>query len=172
MNQVFVLLGSNIDKEKNLPTAVSLLRQSCTVTAVSSVYETIPVGLRHQPNFWNTAVLLATPLDAPTLHQTILRPLEQQLNRVRTYDKNAPRTIDADIILFNNDVFDFDHHHIPDPDLLRFPHVAVPIAELAPQMPHPETREPLAKIAQRLLAELTAREGQPVVWKRPDVQLS
>lgn len=161
MNRVFVLLGSNIEKEKNLPTAVSLLRQQCRVVAVSAVYESEPVGLREQPNFWNTAVWLETPLSPPELREQVLYPIEQQLHRQRTADKNAPRTIDLDIILFNDQVIQDALHPIPDPDLLRFAHVAVPVAELAPTMPHPQTGEPLATIAHRFLNNST---GSPI-WR-------
>lgn len=153
MNRVFVLLGSNINKEVNLPTAVSLLRQQCQVVAVSAIYETVPVGLKEQPNFWNTAVLLTTPLTASQLKTQVLTPIEQQLDRQRTADKNAPRTIDLDIVLFNEQVLDN--------DLLKFPHVAVPMAELAPDMLHPETAESLSTIAARLLAPFET----PPVWQ-------
>ena len=155
MNDVYLILGSNIEKEHNLPTAVALLRDMVEVVAVSSIYETVPVGLKGQANFWNTAVHLQTPLSATQLKTEVLAVIEQKLKRVRQADKNAPRTIDLDIVLFNEDVLDYDggdgrSRHIPDPDLLKFTHVAVPIAELAPTMPHPETAEPLSAIATRL----------------------
>jgi 7,8-dihydro-6-hydroxymethylpterin-pyrophosphokinase len=60
---------------------------------------------------------------------------------------------------------------VPDPDLVKFAHVAVPVAELAPKMRHPQTGEPLAELAQRLLAAATQAHGRPPLWKRPDIQL-
>ena len=155
MNNVYLILGSNIEKERNLPTAVSLLREMVDVVAVASLYETKPVGLKKQANFWNTAVHIQTPLSARELKAQVLVAIEQQLKRVRQADKNAPRTIDLDIVLFNDEVFDYDGgdgrwRHIPDPDLLKFAHIAVPIAELAPDMLHPETAESLQSIAQSL----------------------
>ena len=155
MNDVYLILGSNIGKERNLPTAVSLLRAACDVVAVSSIYETVPTGLRDQPNFWNTAVHLRTHLTPNELKTEILAPIEEQLKRVRLADKNAPRTIDLDIVLFNDEVCEYDGgdgrlRPIPDPDLLKFPHVAVPIAELAGEMLHPETAVSLAEIAAKL----------------------
>ena len=155
MNNVYLILGSNIEKERNLPTAVALLRDMAKVVAVSTVYESVPVGLKEQPDFWNMAVHLQTALSASQLKTQVLAAIEQSLKRVRLADKNAPRTIDLDIVLFNDEVFDYDGgdgrlRHVPDPDLLKFAHVAVPIAELAPKMLHPETAEPLQSIAQRL----------------------
>lgn len=169
MNTVFILLGSNIDKEKNLPAAVQLLTQLSKVQAISSVYETVPVGLPQQPNFFNVAVQISTLLSAAAVKQELLIFIEQQLKRVRYSDKNAPRTIDADIILFNDEIFDYLGRHIPDPDLLRFPHIAVPIAELIPGQRHPETGERFDAIAQRLLQTTTAATGSVTVWQRPDV---
>ena len=151
MNRIVVSLGSNIDKEENLPEAVRLLRQRCQVVAVSSVYETKPVGLENQPIFWNAAVIVHSDLGPTEFKRDVLTWVEQKLQRKRTADKNAPRTIDVDITLFNEAVFDLDEtHHIPDPDLLRYPHVSVPIAELLPSMLHPETGETFLELSNRL----------------------
>ena len=77
----------------------------------------------------------------------VLQPIEQALGRLRTADRNAARTIDLDIALFNHEVLDLASRHIPDPDILKHPHVAVPLADLAPYHIHPETGQPLAEIA-------------------------
>jgi len=178
-NRVFVSLGSNIDKETNLHAAVKLLREIGRLLAVSSVYETAPIeatgeGSRVQedgPLFWNAAVLMETTLDPAGFRRDVLDQVEQRLDRRRTADRNAPRTIDADLTLFNEEVFKLDAKHpIPDPDLLRFAHVAVPMAELAPDLIHPESGEALGQIAERLLQE-TAAKNRPLPIKRPDIIL-
>jgi 2-amino-4-hydroxy-6-hydroxymethyldihydropteridine diphosphokinase len=150
MNRVFVALGSNIRPEHNLCEAVRRLASHCSVLAVSPVYETEPVGTIDQPNFLNTAACIETDLDAVALKREVLEPIEKELGRVRTADKNAPRTIDLDITLFNDQVLDAGGRHIPDPDLLRYAHVAIPIADLAPQYRHPETGQTLHQIAKSL----------------------
>ena len=170
-NQVVIALGSNIEKEQNLPRAIELLREMCDVTAVSPIYETEPVGLLNQPNFWNTAVLLQTDLTASQIKQQIIGSIETQLKRVRQADKNAPRTIDADIVLFNDAVFEYDggdgrSRPIPDPDLAKFPHVAGPVADLLPDFPHPVTGEPLGVLAKRLLEEMVKEYGRSPLTKR------
>lgn len=171
-NRVFVSLGSNIDKERNLPAAVSLMCERCQVVKVSNAYETAPVGLEEQPSFLNAAVIVETDLGAWRFRQEVLAEVEQKLGRVRTADKNAPRTIDADMVLFNEEVFDLDpEHHIPDPDLLIYPHVAVPVAELDPAYRHPETGEKLAVIAERLTGKLI-RDGVQKFERRSDIVLS
>jgi len=172
MNQVFLLLGSNIAKETNLPAAVARLRTMCQVLTLSSVYETIPMGLKDQPNFFNIGALIETELDPCQIKQQIIQPIEIELERQRKLDKNAPRTIDLDIILYNDEVIDYVPddgrvHHIPDPDLVRFTHVAVPLAELAPHRRHPETGQTLASIASQLLAEADL-DNVTLLWKREE----
>ena len=170
LNQVVIALGSNIEKERNLPWAIELLRELCVVTAVSPIYETEPVGLLNQPRFWNAAVLIETDLSASEIKQQIIGPIETKLKRVRQADKNAPRTIDADIVLFNDAVFEYDggdgrSRPIPDPDLSKFAHIAVPVADLLPDFPHPETGEPLGELAKRLLEEVVKEYGRSPLTK-------
>jgi 2-amino-4-hydroxy-6-hydroxymethyldihydropteridine diphosphokinase len=170
-NKVVVSLGSNIDKETNLPRAVQIMGELCRVVAVSGCYETAPAGDPGQPIFFNAAVLVETELDARSFKKNILARIEEALHRERTADPNAPRTIDADLILFNNETLDLgEGRHIPDPDLLRYVHVAVPVAELLPGGHHPETGEPFSAIAARLLSQ-NGEAGQPAPRKRPDIRL-
>lgn len=172
MNRAVISLGSNIDKERNLPAAVQLLGEHCRIVSVSHVYETLPVGLTDQPNFFNAAVLIETNLEPAALKEQVLANVERRLDRVRDADKNAPRTIDLDLALFNDEVREYNGHHVPDPDILTFAHVAVPIADVAPELPHPETGEPMRSIARRLLADETEdNAAEPALWRRPDVQL-
>ncbi len=170
MNQVVIALGSNIEKERNLPRAIELLREMCEMTAVSPIYATEPVGLLNQPNFWNAAVLIQTELTASQIKQQIIGTIETKLKRVRQADKNAPRTIDADIVLFNDAVFEYDggdgrSRRIPDPDLSKFAHVAVPVADLLPNFAHPETGEPLGELAKRVLDEVVGKYGRSPLTK-------
>lgn len=147
MNRVFVSLGSNIDPERYLPEAVRRLAASCRLLAASPVYETQPVGSTGQPNFLNAAVLVETEESATRFKSYVLEVIERELGRVRTEDKYAARTIDLDISLFNEDVFDLEGRHIPDPEILQHPHIARPLADLAPDYRHPETGQTLCQIA-------------------------
>ena len=175
MHRVVVLLGSNVDKERNLPAAVRLLAASATLAAVSPVYETAPVGAEHAPHFFNAAVLLLTPLTAAQLKDGLLSDVERALGRERTADRNAPRTIDLDIVLYDDAIFDYTPadgrpRHVPEPDLLRFPHCLQPVADLLPDLLHPEAGEPLSSLAERLRRDYAATHV-PTIWPRPDVQL-
>ena len=171
MNRAVILLGSNIRKEENLPAAVALLREYCTVVAVSPVYETLPVGPEAAPTFFNAAVLLETPLQPAAIKAQILAQIERKLKRVRTDDKNAPRTIDLDLVLFNNEVLEYNGRHVPDPELACFPHMAIPVADIVPHLVHPERGEPMRAIAERLRGEIGFHEGEPLLQVRRDVIL-
>jgi 2-amino-4-hydroxy-6-hydroxymethyldihydropteridine diphosphokinase len=175
MHRVVLLLGSNIDKERNLPAAVRLLTEAVAVVSVSPVYETGPVGLESQPNFFNAATIIQTDESAVELKDGLIREIEFKLHRTRTADRNAPRTIDLDIVLYDDAVFDYTPadgrtRHIPEPELSRFVHCALPVADLLPTMSHPETGEPLRRIADRLLRESDAERGK-TIWPRPDIDL-
>ena len=139
-HQACLLLGSNIQPEINLPRAVSQLQSQVEVLRASSVWETPSVG-SGGPNFLNAALLIATSIEALALKEQVLRPLEARMGRVRTADKNAPRTIDLDIILFDG--------RLLDPSLWLHAHRAVPVAELMPNY-RSETGETLSQAASRL----------------------
>lgn len=122
-HQACLLLGSNIQPEKNLALGLNLLRNMVTISRLSSVWETPSIG-SSGPDFLNLAVLITTPLKASELKAQVLRPLEIQLGRVRSANKNAPRTFDVDIILFDG--------RLLDQNLWRYAHRAVPVAEIVP----------------------------------------
>lgn len=151
-HRALILLGSNIERERNMPAALTALaaHPEWALRAVSSIYESAAVGGKGpQPVFANAAVLLETGREVSAL-RAALRQLEAAQGRVRTGDKYAPRPIDMDIVLFDDFVGAVEGSEIPDPDLLRFPHVIVPCAEIAPDWPHPVSGSVLAEIAQRI----------------------
>jgi 2-amino-4-hydroxy-6-hydroxymethyldihydropteridine diphosphokinase len=173
VNRAYLSLGSNIEPEKNLPAAVRELAASGRIAATSSVWESAPFGARAlsersnwapAQNFLNAAVLLETELSPSELYEAIAT-IEWRLGRVRDpHDKNAPRTIDIDLSLFNRDVFECRGHRIPDPDIVKRPFVANPLAELDPDYVHPIEQRRLAEIAREL------RTSSDLV-ERPDVKL-
>jgi 2-amino-4-hydroxy-6-hydroxymethyldihydropteridine diphosphokinase len=149
-SNVFLSLGSNIDPQANLVQAVKLLRIKVTVTALSPVFRTTPQGYADQADFLNMAVLIQTDLSPITLKHNVLDWIERKLKRQRDpNNKNAPRTIDLDISLWDKAVFEYGVRlwRVPDPDIMRFAHVAVPLAALAPNYLHPTEKRTLAQIA-------------------------
>ncbi len=170
---LLITLGSNIAPERNLPRAVSMLRQNyhLRVRALSRVYESAPISATgavapDQPPFLNAAALLESdgyygPL---ALKFHVLRFIELLLGRRRSADKYAPRPIDLDLALYGDCVVNSPHLTLPDPDILRRAHVAVPLADVAPDWPHPLTGQRLAEIAAALVPAADLRVRDDFTW--------
>lgn len=168
LNEALLSLGSNIEPEMNLPVAVREISRYGEVLRVSRVWQSHPLGDPDQPDYLNAALLLATPLSARELKETAIAAVEARLGRVRSANRNAPRTIDIDIIFFNRDCLRLGERRIPDPEVLERPFVAIPLAEIAPDFVHPETGEPLATIAGRFDAAAAGmRRRDDVVLAMP-----
>lgn len=153
MPTVLITLGSNIAKEQNLPQAIELVRNQPTITvvAVSPIYETAPVGgSAAQPTFYNAAMQIETTLTFAAL-RALLRSIETALGRVRTNDKFAPRPIDLDIAFYGQESFTFAGKCIPDPDAIRFPHLILPLADIAPEWCDANSGFTLRQIADALV---------------------
>ena len=120
---VCLLLGSNIEGERNLVEALNLLKGEMTLLESSAVYPSPAVG-SDGPDFLNAALLAMTPLSREALKEEVFRPIEAKLKRVRTADKNAPRTIDIDLITYDGEVVD--------PTLWDYGHIALPVGEILP----------------------------------------
>ncbi len=139
MRDILIMLGSNIDPEVNITGAIAALEERFGVIAQSKPCQTAAIGPEGKPNpeqadFVNLAVKIADAgLDAGALRAE-LRQIEAALGRVRTADKYAPRPIDMDIALLGDEI----HHDedgkikIPDPEIFTRSHMALPLAEIAP----------------------------------------
>lgn len=151
---VYISLGSNINPERNLQQALDLLRESCTVLAVSSVYQSPAFGFENQPDFLDIAVRLTTPLEPADFKTQVLDPIEKQLGRDRgsQQSKFGPLPIDIDILLWGDQVLTYGEkpRHVPDKSILKYAAVAVPLAEIAGDMIHPGEGVPLRQIAERM----------------------
>ncbi len=144
--RLYVSMGSNIRPEENIPRAVNMLRAYAQVESISRCYETRAVG-SSGPNFINLAICLVTPLDTAAFKRHVITPIENTLGRVRQADKNAPRTIDLDVILANDQIIDA---HLWDRVYL-----ATPFAELYPAFLHPQDGRSLQSIAAELQKQET-----------------
>jgi 2-amino-4-hydroxy-6-hydroxymethyldihydropteridine diphosphokinase len=158
VHQAYLSLGSNIEPEMNLPKAIQLLLEYGEVRKVSSVWESEAVG-SEGPNFLNACVLFITPLLYPELKERVINPVEAKLGRKRSADKFAPRTIDIDIVLFDdkscNDKF------------WKQAFVVVPLAEIYPNYQNPIAPESIAETATRLRQKIWM-ETRPQVLSRFD----
>lgn len=155
-HRVCLLLGSNIDPEKNIRQAIELLSRRFALEQISEAWET-PAWGTNGPNFLNLAVLIYTSLDPLQLKTLVLRPLEAKLKRKRSADKFAPRTIDIDIIAWDAEVLE--------DGLWNHAHLAVPVAEILPCYQSDETGEYLEQAAQRLKRASPIRPRPEVLGK-------
>ncbi len=101
LHRYYLNIGSNIEPEINLPKTIDLLARHGEVQAVSNAWQSHPIGASG-PDFMNACVLLSTQLDPQELKSKIISFIETSLGRVRSVDKNAPRTIDIDIIMVDD----------------------------------------------------------------------
>ncbi|HAX81210.1 MAG TPA: hypothetical protein DCY40_01405 [Actinobacteria bacterium] len=147
MTRAILALGSNIDPERNLPMAFSRLRRQpgITVLVQSSCYRSPAVG-GTGPEFLNAAALIATRFDPAALRE-VLRGIEAAMGRVRSDDRNAPRPIDLDILFYEGFSGEVEGTRIPDPDVAKYAHLAVPAADVAPDWEYPGTGAVLKSIA-------------------------
>jgi 2-amino-4-hydroxy-6-hydroxymethyldihydropteridine diphosphokinase len=133
---IYLSLGSNLaDRVQNLNTAVERLGALGKVVAISSLYETEPVGYADQPWFLNCAVKLSTEKMPKQLLSRIL-DLEQKMGR-RRIQKNGPRIIDIDILLFGHSIVNTQTLVVPHPEMHNRRFVLEPLAEIAPDERHP-----------------------------------
>lgn len=156
-HQAYLCLGSNIHPVANLLNAIKLLSQRTQLQELSTCWESAAVG-SDGPNFFNIGALVSTPLDAPRLKEQILAPIENELGRVRSADKYAPRTMDIDIVIFDGLVLDS--------EIWRRVYLALIFAEMIPGLANPDSAETLAEIAQLLPGRGTAVPHPELVFRK------
>ena len=159
MNTAYISIGSNIgDRLYHLQEAIRSLHshQRIEVTKISSIYETAPVGYTDQADFLNLAVCVETSLDPFELLASC-QDIEDGLGRVRQV-RWGPRTVDLDILLYNNDNIEAENLLVPHPRMGERAFVLVPLLEISPSISHPVTGVPFAKDV--------PVDDSVVLWKR------
>ncbi len=154
MHQVYLSLGSNIQPEVNLPRAIELLQTQGEIRKVSGAWESEAVG-SDGPNFLNACVLFTTSLSQTEVKEKIIHPIETTLGRKRSADKYAPRPIDIDIILFDEQSYDDKYW--------KQAFVVVPLAEIHPEYRNPITQEKIAETAAHLREKIWMEMHQGVL---------
>lgn len=154
----YVALGANLDDPAaTVGAAIGELHHlpDTEFVVASSLYRTAPVGLKHQPDFINAVVELRALLPAPALLEALFA-IEARFGRRRSL-RNAPRTLDLDLLLYGDDISDDPFLTLPHPRLHERAFVLAPLAEIAPQLlvpGHGAVADLLARCADQRIEKL------------------
>ena len=137
--EAYIALGSNLgDRELNLLRAVAEIGRlpESKVTALSSFYETSPVGTVNQDAFYNAVLKLSTGLPPRILLTHLLRIETDSFKRTRTV-VNGPRRMDLDLLLYGTQILSEEDLVVPHPRMMERRFVLQPLCEIAPELVHP-----------------------------------
>ncbi len=150
---VYIGVGSNIEPESNIADALTRLSKHVDITGISSFYKTAPLLRENQNGYLNGVWQINTSIPPQELKSGVLRTIEKELHRNRDSDKYAPRTIDLDLLLYDDKVIQDDNLTIPDPDICKRSFIAFPLSELNPDLAMPDTKKPLIEVLSVLSKE-------------------
>lgn len=159
--KVYLSLGSNLgDRQENLRAAIARLEaEGVRVLRQSSVYETEPRDVAEQRWFLNLVIEGETQLTPAELLRRIAA-IEVALGRERTTPK-GPRTVDIDMLLYGDAVISTPGLQIPHPRMAERRFVLEPLAELAPELPHPVTRRTVREMLPGVAVQRVIRLSPP-----------
>lgn len=135
MAKVYISIGSNIDAEKNIRLAIYALQEHYDKLVLSSVYESEAVGFDGD-NFLNLVVGLKTEEDVYTVAAS-LRTIEDENGRDRNGPRFSPRTVDLDLLLYDDLILQEEGIDIPRDEITKNAFVLLPLDEIASQLIHP-----------------------------------
>lgn len=140
-HEVYLILGSNIEPDKNIHQAVEKLGVSLNLVTSSSLWRTQPIGMTG-PDFLNLALLVNTSFDMDELKEKILCRIEEELGRVRTTNKFSDRPIDIDIVIFDGILIE--------PNLGTYDYLILPFSELIPSFTPVKGLDDLGELAKKI----------------------
>ncbi|MBT7409686.1 MAG: 2-amino-4-hydroxy-6-hydroxymethyldihydropteridine diphosphokinase [Methylococcales bacterium] len=135
MHDIYISIGSNINRSTNIRSSIEALKTIFKTLVISPVYETTAVGFDGQP-FYNLVVSTKTLLSADETHQCLTK-IENQHQRDRTQAKFSSRTLDLDLLLYDNLIIQTKALQIPRDEIIKYAFVLAPLADIAPELKHP-----------------------------------
>jgi 2-amino-4-hydroxy-6-hydroxymethyldihydropteridine diphosphokinase len=162
MPKVFIGIGSNIDRERSVRAGVEELKNSYGDVQLSAVYESDAVGFEGDA-FYNLVAVFDTDDSVDQVVANLSR-IEDLHGRVRNGERFAARTLDLDLLLFGEAIITTEKYHVPRDEIPRYAFVLWPLAEIAPDMRHPETGETFAAMWDRFDKRNQALRPIPFEW--------
>jgi 2-amino-4-hydroxy-6-hydroxymethyldihydropteridine diphosphokinase len=159
MNQVFLLIGGNLnDRFGLLSTAKeNILLEIGDILRESSIYETAPWGFESEQNFLNQVIIVSTSL----LPNQVLRKcqvIEDRLGRVRQSEQYISRTMDIDILFYNDEIIKTQDLIIPHERLHQRKFTLEPLVEISPNLVHPVIKKTLSEILKKCSDECDVKK--------------
>ena len=163
MIQVYLGLGSNIDRHRHITAALDALSRTYGELSLSSVFESEAVGFDGSP-FFNMVVGLVTEQSIAQLSDR-LKQIEDANGRRRQGPKFASRTLDIDILLYGDWVGDYDGVRLPRDEITKNAFVLWPLAQIAPEREHPTLNNSFAQLWAEYDKERQKLRPVPLLWQ-------
>ncbi len=135
MPEIYVAIGSNVNPEEHLRSALVALAGNFGVLRLSPVYRNRPVGFEGD-DFLNMVAAFDTDAAVEEV-EAVLEAIEADSGRERDDEKFGPRTLDLDLLLYGDQVIDGEKRQVPREEITRYAFVLKPLADLAGEKPHP-----------------------------------
>ena len=154
MPQIFIGIGSNIDRRRNIESGVRALVEAYAALEISPVYAASAVGFTGA-EFYNLVVSINSEDDVAAVHATLKR-IETEHGRDHNAPKFSARRLDLDLLTYGDLVMHTDALTLPREDIIKYAFVLRPLAELAPEHRHPLTGEKFLSLWQRFARSTTS----------------
>lgn len=136
-NIVYLGIGSNINKNDNIKSCINFFKSSFYNCTISPIYESASYGFTGH-NFYNLVIKIHTHFDIKSLKIWLMR-VEDKHGRNRAQKRYSNRTLDIDILLFNNQIHQDSTIIIPRPEILIQAYVLKPLSDICDELKHPQT---------------------------------
>lgn len=159
MNRAFLCLGGNLgNRLENIEKAlISIEKKAGNIVQTSPIYETEAWGSKSKNTYLNLCTEIETDLSPQDLIKTLLQ-IEKEHGRKRTSNKNSDRTMDIDVLFYNNNIIDKPAIQIPHPRLHLRKFVLKPLSDIAPQLKHPVLKSTVKTLLKNCKDPLTVKE--------------
>lgn len=163
---VYVGIGSNIEQQKYIRLAAQYLNQAFgeqSKLQLSPVYKTRAVGFDGD-DFYNLVARFYTDKSAAEVEKT-LKQIEHENGRQRNQGKFSARTLDIDLLLYDQDIIHNDAVSVPRDEIEKYAFVLSPLADLAPDLVHPQTGKSISEMWQNMQTEIDEQSLEKIDFK-------